>query len=217
VPPYRQVPTSDRLRLSLGLAPDVRIALYQGNIQPDRELERLVLAAPYLEPKTVIVLMGKGFRGVPERLQELIDRLGVAERVKIIPPVPYDELLDWTASADIGLTIFSPSYSLSIRYTLPNKLFEYLMAGLPVLSLQLDAIAEVIRTYDVGLVLSTLDPAAIGAGINTLLADPKALAHMRERALEVARREFNWQKESPRLIHLYRRLLSLPGEEPAEA
>ena len=90
------------------------------------------------------------------------------------------------------------------------------MAGLPVLSLELDAIAEVIRTYDVGRVLPSLEPSAIGAAINTMLADPQALSRMHHNALEVARKTFNWEQESPRLIRLYRRILALPGEGPAE-
>src|SRR5262249_51933615 len=132
VPVYRTVEKSDLLREFLDIPAHVRIALYQGYIQTDRELERLVLSAHHLHPNIVIVMMGKGIGNVREQLQELIAREGVANRVKIVPPVPYAELLDWTASADIGLTLFSPQYSLSIRYTLPNKLFEYLMAGLPV-------------------------------------------------------------------------------------
>ncbi len=121
--------------------------------------------------------------------------------------MPYAELLEWTASADIGLTIFPPDYSLSIRFTLPNKLFEYLMAGRPVLSSQLDAIAEVIKTYNVGQIVPSLAPSAIAAAINAMLADTAALARMRRNALETAQHEFYWEKESQELILLYKKLL----------
>lgn len=212
VPVYHTVTKGDRIRHYLGLDPDVRIALWQGHIQADRELHRLVLAGAFLEPKTVIVMMGKSFRGVGSQLEALIAREGVADRVKIIPRVPYEELLEWTASADIGLISSSPNYSLSVRYALPNKLFEYLMAGLPVLSLEVDSIADVLRTHDVGLVIPSLEPSAIGAGINTLLADSEALARMRQNALEIARNEFNWENESQQLIHLYREILAASPE-----
>lgn len=216
VPVYQSVTQGDRLQRYLGLDPDVRIALWQGYIQPDRELHRLVLAGAFLEPKTVIVMMGKSYRGVAARLEALIAREGVADRVKIIPQVPYEELLDWTASADIGLISSSPNFSLGVRYALPNKLFEYLMAGLPVLSLEVDSIANVLRTHDVGLVLSSLEPSAIAAGINTMLADREALARMQRNALEISQNEFNWEKESPRVIRLYREILALQGEERRE-
>ncbi len=157
----------------------------------------------------VIVMMGNGRKEIVSQLEALIISEEVADRVKIIPAVPYEELLDWTASADIGLTILPPDYSLSIRWCLPNKLFEYLMAGLPVLSSRLDAVAEIISTYDVGQVFSSLDPEDIGAAINTMLGDSAALDRMHHNALETMRDEVNWEKESLQLIHLYRKILAM--------
>src|SRR5256714_9335424 len=147
---YKTVPRSDRLRQHLGLGQEVLIALYQGNIQPDRQLDRLVRAAAFLEQNKVIVLMGKGIGSTSVELEALASREGVADRVKILPPVPYEELLESTTSADIGLIVYSPGQSSNVKMCLPNKLFEYLMAGLPVLASPLDAVADVISTYDVG-------------------------------------------------------------------
>ncbi len=147
--------------------------------------------------------MGQGIKETICQLQSLITRERVADKVKLLPAVPYAELLDWTASADIGLTLFSRDYSLSIRYCLPNKLFEYLMAGLPVLSSSLDGIEAIIRAYDVGQVVPSLTPADVGAAINALLADRDALARMSQNALRAAREEFNWERESARMLQLY--------------
>ncbi len=208
VPVYREVQKSDRLRQYLGLNPEVRIALYQGSIQPDRGLDKLIYATAFLEPDIVIAMMGKGFRETPSQLKSLITSLGVADRVKIIPPVPYEELLDWTASADIGLIVYTPDYSLNVQWMLPNKLFEFLMAGLPVLASPLDATAEIIRTYDVGRIVPSLAPADIGMAINTLLADRVALARMHRNALDIAKREFYWERESQKLIQLYNTILT---------
>jgi glycosyltransferase involved in cell wall biosynthesis len=208
VPLYQEIPKSDRLRQHLDLSPNVRIALYQGNIQANRSLDQLVYAAPFLDPDIVIVMMGRAVESTRIQLEELIASKGVADRVKIIPAVPYAELLDWTTSADIGLTIFQPGYTRSIRYCLPNKLFEYLMAGLPVLSSQLDAIAELLETYDVGQVLPSLEPSDVGALINAMLADPAALARMHSNALKAARQEFNWENEKQKLFELYEAILT---------
>ena len=136
---YQPVGKSDRLRRLLCLGPNVRIALYQGGVQPDRQLNRLISAALFLERDIVIVMMGRSAGETQAQLEALIASEGVADRVKIIPPVPYEELLDWTASADIGLIIYTPGYSLNVQTCLPNKLFEFLMAGLPVLASQLEA------------------------------------------------------------------------------
>lgn len=208
VPPYRAVTKSNRLHRCLGLNQHVRIALYQGYLQPDRGLHLLVQAAPFLEKDIVVVMLGQGFKETFALLQSLIVSEGVADRVKILPPVPYEELLDWTASADIGLSVLQPDHSLSIRKCLPNKLFEYLMAGLPVLSSELDAIVEVINTYGVGKIAASLAPQDLAAAINEMLADHEGLARMSANALAAARQEFYWEKESQKLLLLYEEILS---------
>lgn len=208
VPPYQLAAKSDRLRQHLGLGPEVRIAIYQGYLQPDRQLERLIRAAAFLERDVIIALLGSGPEKTVSELKSLIVSEGVTNRVKIIPAVPYEELLEWTASADIGLTAVAPDQSLNNRLCLPNKFFEYLMAGLPVLSLQYDAIAEMIKKYEIGRVLSSVAPEGIGTAINEMLADRKGLARMSSNALATARQEFYWEKESQKLIHLYEEILS---------
>ena len=207
VPMYRSVEKSDRLRQYLGLSPETHIALYQGVMHENRGLDRLIRAARFLEQNIVIIMMGQGVGKTQNELEVLIASEGVADCVKIIPPVPYEELLDWTASADIGLTILPPDYSLSIRMTQPNKLFEYLMAGLPVLSSQLEAIVEVIRTYDVGEVVPSLEPTAIATAINTMLVDTAALDRMHRNALRAAH-DCCWEQDSQHLISLYRKVLA---------
>jgi glycosyltransferase involved in cell wall biosynthesis len=209
--PYQTVVKSDRIRHLLGIKPGVSIALYQGYLQPGRGLDRLIRAAAFLEKDIVIVMMGNDKLGTQAQLEELIADVGVADQVKIIPNVPYNDLLDWTASADLGLIVYPPDYSLNIQMSLPNKLFEFLMVGVPVLSSQLDAVVEVIRTYDVGRVVISLAPADIAAAINVMLADRVALARMRRNAFSVAQQEFNWEKEQQRLIHLYRDVLARWG------
>lgn len=213
VPLHQTAINSNRLRQHLNLRPEVRIALYQGMLQPNRGLDVLVHAASFLDPNIVIIMMGNGLKDTVEQLTALIKHEGVADRVKIIPAAPYAELLNWTASADIGLTVLPPDYSLSIRMCLPNKLFEYLMAGLPVLSSPLDAVAEVLTSYQVGQVVSSLTPKDVAVAINTMLADDSALAHMRQNALEVARDEFHWENERQKLVGLYHKILGKQTEQ----
>jgi glycosyltransferase involved in cell wall biosynthesis len=208
-PVYRAVARTDRLRRYLKIPSNVRIALYQGTLQADRELHRLVRASRYLEPNIVIVLMGEDADGVQSELEALIDSEGLADRVKIVPPVPYTELLDWTASADIGLIIFPVDGSEGLRMCLPNKLFEYLMAGLPILATPLDAVSDILRTYDVGQIVSSLLPADVGAAINAMMADAAACERMRHNALSAAQRELCWEKERQQLITLYSRILGM--------
>lgn len=205
LPSYQSVPRSDRLRRYLNLPPETRIALYQGGFQNNRALDSLVHAAPFLAPNTIIVLLGWG--PTQAHLEALIEETGVGDRVKIVPRVPYEELLEWTASADIGLTLFLASWSVSIAMCLPNKLFEYLMAGLPVLTTPLEAIVEMVERYDVGRVAPSLEPSVIGKAINDLLEDQQALERMRANALRASQQDLHWAVESQRLVEFYQHLL----------
>ncbi len=206
-PAYQPPTGSNRLRERLGLDRSTRIALYQGYLQPDRSLDILVRAARFLATGHVIVLMGRGT--AQAELEALATREGVTDRLFLLPHVPYQELLSWTSSADLGLCIFRPDYSLSIRWCLPNKLFEYLMAGVPVLSSNLDAAADLLTHYDVGQIVSSLEPEPIGREISRMLADHDALAGMRMRAIAAAR-ELCWERERDHLIGLYEQILGQP-------
>jgi glycosyltransferase involved in cell wall biosynthesis len=204
VPEYTQPVVSDRLRQYLGAAADTRIALYQGAFQENRSLDILVRAAAFLEPYHLIVLMGSG--ASQQKLEGLIAAEGVADRIKILPSVPYKDLLDWTASADLGLILYQGSYSPNVQFCLPNKLFEYLMAGVPVLTSSLDACTEVLECYDVGRVVAELTPEAVGHAISGLLEDREALARMRHNALDATRRDLRWDVEQRRLLEVYDRV-----------
>ena len=206
---HRYVPVShsDRLREALDLGPEIRIALYQGNLQPLRGLDILVRAASFLDANTVIVLMGKAYGDTLAQLEALIEQEHVAHRVKIIPPAPYADLLHWTTSADIGLILYTPEESLNIRWCLPNKLFEYIMAGLPILATQLNAVSEILQQYHVGRVVPSLTPSAIATTINSMLTDTEALAAMRRSALEAAHGDLCWETEQQRLLELYASIL----------
>jgi glycosyltransferase involved in cell wall biosynthesis len=205
-PDYQPPVQSDLLRERLGLGAQTRVALYQGGLQANRALDVLVRAAPYLAPGHVIVVMGKGEQEAA--LRALIAELQVAERVVLTPAVPYAELLRVTASADLGLIVYRPTYSLNVRYCLPNKLFEYLMAGVPVLASPLDAVAEILTTYDAGRVVASLEPQAVAEAISALLADEGARRRMRENGWRAAREEFRWELEQRTLVALYQRMFS---------
>ena len=206
IPVYQRVVPNDRLRRHLNLDPETRIALYQGGFQVGRSLDKMIEAARFLAPGNVIVL--KGWGEMQTQLERQIDELGVGDRVKMAGAVPYEELLAWTASADIGLILHSPDWSVSVKLCLPNKLFEYLMAGLPVLTSPLDSVVEIIQHYDVGCVVPSLEPETIGKAINTMLADRQALKRMRANALQASEKDLHWEIESRQLIQLYQRLLA---------
>ncbi len=203
---YQEAPQSDRLRQHLNLGPEIRIALYQGNLQADRGLDNLVRSAKFLKQDNVIVMMGKAIGETQSELEALIADEKVTDHIKILPPVPYAELLDWTSSANIGLIIYPPHYSLNVQMCLPNKLFEYLMAGLPVLATPLDAVSLLLETYDVGRTVPSLKPMDVAAAINAMLESDADLGHMRQNALSAVQKDLCWEQERQELIHLYQKI-----------
>jgi O-antigen/teichoic acid export membrane protein/glycosyltransferase involved in cell wall biosynthesis len=204
VPSYQSPVASDRLRERLGLKPAVRIVLYQGGLQANRGLDAAVRAVRFMAPGSVLVLLGAGEAAA--QLQRTAKEEQVEDRVMFLAPVPYDELHSWTASADVGLLVNTPQFSPNTRMGLPNKLFEYLMAGLPVFVSQLDSVADLVRTYDVGVVARSLDPEAIGRSLDAMLLNGERLDAMRRNALAACRQHLRWDVESERLVHLYRTL-----------
>jgi glycosyltransferase involved in cell wall biosynthesis len=106
------------------------------------------------------------------------------------------------------LNVLPPDYSPSIRFCLPNKLFEYLMAGIPVLTSPLDSVVELITAYDVGAVVYSMKPHDIAQAIVGMLADPARLARMRAHALAACARDLRWDVERLRLLSLYQSILA---------
>jgi glycosyltransferase involved in cell wall biosynthesis len=204
LPMFRTIARTEKLREYFHLPKSVHVALYQGNLAPDRSLDKLVYAAHSLPENVVIVILGRGPSQEP--LKRLIAEEGVESRVLMAPFVPYQELLSWTASADLGLILYNPDFSENVRMCLPNKLFEYAMVGLPVLASPLVAVNEIMDQYQFGRVAQRLDPASFGQEIGVMANDTAGLAEMRRNALVAVREHLNWEMEQRTLIELYDRL-----------
>jgi glycosyltransferase involved in cell wall biosynthesis len=214
IPPYIPPLESDRLRTMLELSAEKKIAVYQGGLQANRSLDVLVHAAKFLDPRHLIVLMGDGESRAG--LQSLIDREGMGDRIRIIPPVPYRDLLEVSASADAGLIVYRGSYSLNVQYCLPNKLFEYMMAGVPVVCSELDAVAAIVRENGVGVVVPSLDAEVVGKTISATLDDAEGRERMRHNALEASFQTFRWDVEQHNLLALYKNVVGIPSAERNE-
>ena len=174
------------------------IVLYQGGFSPNRGLETLVRAAGELE-RGRVVLMGWG--RLEDELRALIARERLGERVRIVPPVPPAEVVAAAAGASVGVIPYEP-VGLNNTYTTPNKLFDYMAAGLPVVASRLPELVRFVEGGELGLTFEPGDPAALAAALNELLADPARRERMRERARESARR-YTWERESRKLLALY--------------
>lgn len=189
------------LRRRLGLPLEVPLVLYHGGLSPHRGLHRLIESLRHL-PGAVLVLMGYG--PLRDALLAHARALGLGDRVAVIDAVPPGELIDVVASADVGVIPITPSLG-SYRLALPNKLFECLMAGLPVAVSDLPEMAAVVRQHDVGELFDPEDPASIAAAVQRILGRPD-YQEMRLRARTVARALYSWELESRALLAAYEAL-----------
>lgn len=193
---------SGRLRAALGLSPGIRMALFQGNLLPFRNLETLVRAGATLPAGTVLVLLGDGPE--LEGLRTLVRSLGPRKRVLFHPRVEQADLAAFTTDATLGLIPYRAT-SLNTRLCTPNKLFEYVAAGVPILASDLPELRRIISGYGIGTVGPVEDPAALGQRIASALGDADRLASWRAATVRAAE-ELCWEVEEKKLVTLYQRL-----------
>jgi glycosyltransferase involved in cell wall biosynthesis len=134
-------------------------------------------------------------------LEDLVVERGLTSKVRFFGPVPNADLISYSASADIGLANIVNS-SVSYNTSLPNKLFEYAMAGIPVVGSDSPEIGRVVTEEHIGEVCDADDPEALALAITTILEDPSRYAP----GLEHAAATYNWQVEQRKLLDLYRDL-----------
>jgi glycosyltransferase involved in cell wall biosynthesis len=202
VPEWSDLPPDPRLRERAGLPPDARVALAQGSMTESTAPFLCVAAVRHLPPPWAVVFLGATWlRG---RLEERAGAEGVADRVRFLDPVPSAELAGYTRAADVGL---APMYvtSLAERWGLANKLFEYLQAGIPVVTSEGTAQADVLREADAGIAVREMTPEALAAAIReTGEKGPEERRRFSERVRGLARERWCWEVESKVLTDLYR-------------
>lgn len=188
VPSYESVsfrPTGTQIRV-----------LYHGLVSPNRGLEACIESVALWRPEFDLTIRGPGSPEYLEHLAGLARRHGVADRVIFAPAVRMVDLVRSAAEHDVGLFAL-PDHSLQNIYVLPNKFFEYMMAGLALCVSDLPEMAGILKERDLGVLIEAVTPPAIAAAINRL--DRPAINLYKQNALEAAR-EFNWENEGCRLL-----------------
>jgi glycosyltransferase involved in cell wall biosynthesis len=209
--PNRWIPPREpprRIRETAGIPAEAPVVLYHGALSADRGIEQLIdaLRAPGLE-RAHLVLMGYG-----ELRDELAARAAAepSARVHVLEPVPPAELLEWVASADVGAMPVQAT-TMNLRLSTPNKLFECLAAGTPVVASDFPAIRRIVVDDPGGVLGAVCDPAdvrAIAGAIGSILRlAPAELAGLRRRCRLAADERWNWENEARTLLAVYEEVL----------
>lgn len=186
-----------RERLGVGPAP---LVLHQGALAPGRGCETVVSAIARI-PDAHLVFLGDSWPGYGGAVERFAEDTGVRERVHFVPSVPIEDLIPHTREADVGVSLLSDDCE-NHRLALPNKVFEYIAAGVPMVVSNLPELRALVERHGVGRTCDPADPTDVARALEETLADTGAL---RERVEEAAT-ELNWTREAGRLLAVYERM-----------
>lgn len=179
---------ANRTRSELGLPEGKFIFINQGaGINVDRGMEEAVDAIEPLD--AVLLIVGNG-DAVP-KLKQTVEERGMQDKVIFVGKVPYNELLSYTRLANVGLSLDKPT-SVNYKFSLPNKLFDYLHSGIPVLTSQVVEVKRIVDTYQVGVTVNSADVEALRAGMVEMMDTP---SDKFEEGITKAQKELTWDQE----------------------
>ncbi len=171
-----------------------KVIILQGaGINVDRGAEEAVLAMSYL-PQCVLLIIGKG-DAIPN-LKKLVVINQLIERVIFLPKMSYESMMNYTQHAHVGLSL-DKNTNLNYKFSLPNKLFDYIQAKIPVVASNLVEITNIINKYNVGETIISHAPQDIANAIEIVLYKNY------QQNLELAAAELNWENEQNGLSNFF--------------
>ena len=195
LPLYKKIDTAFDFRGKYGIDKKKKILIYQGMIHHGRGLK---IIFDQLKDTDYYVLIILGHGDNYEFYKNLSVKLDVDKKVIFAGKVGQEDLLNYTAGADAGISLIE-NISLSYYYALPNKLFEYIAAGIPVIASNLPQMKKVVEEYKVGIVVDPSDAASLSAELRKFYEDEAMYDEYKKNCAKAAG-ELNWQKEVENLF-----------------
>lgn len=197
-PSVKHLVPRDRSELAAGW--DDLLVVFQGSgINGGRGAEELISAVP-MTTGVKLVIIGSG--DIIDLLRKKAESGEARERIIFLPRMPWEEMMRYTMCCDAGLSLDTDT-CINQRLSLPNKLFDYIAAGLPVLVSPLPEVSALVTGYECGIILDDVTPEEIAEKLQHLADDRSLLLRLRQGSL-MAREELNWEKEKVREQELIR-------------
>jgi glycosyltransferase involved in cell wall biosynthesis len=179
-----------------------KVILYQGALNLGRGVGAAIRSMPYLEGAE-LWLAGDG--DLTSELKELVVEMKLESKVKFLGRLPLHQLHEVTCQADLGISL-EEDLGLNYRFALPNKLFDYIQAGVPVLVANLPEMRYIIEHYQIGAIAETHQRKELAELLKTALFDQEKRMVWKQN-LPIAAKELCWENEEKSLKSVYERFL----------
>jgi len=193
------------LRVRCGLSQDKFLILYLGGVNPARNIESVIESLQYLPDECVFIIQGPGINVYGKDYVRLASSLGVQHRVFCLSGVGRNEVVAAAQSADCGVLMLQ-NLCLNFYFYYPNKLFEYMLAGLPVGVSNFPTVSELVNTEQCGVTFDPHDPKDIASALRWLYEHPNERNRMAERGKQSVIEKYNWNVAVKALLDEYDRL-----------
>lgn len=198
IPPQKALPPKGD-KAELGLPLDKHLLVLQGSgINIQRGAEELVQAMQYLDDCHLMIIGGGDVLPI---LKQMVIDLNIADRVRFLPRMSYANMMAYTQNAELGFCLDKDT-NLNYRFSLPNKLFDFIQASVPIVASHLTEIEKIIRRYDIGSFIENHDPKTIAATIQDALSDAERYGKWKQN-LTVAAQDLCWENEEKALLAIY--------------
>ncbi len=203
----RSVPDiNEKIQNTLQSQKTEKLILFHGYFLPGRALENIIKSMQNIsDPSVKLILIGEGI--LENKLKLLANDLDLNKKIEFLPFIPNEQLIEFISKGDVGLVIIEPD-CINRKYALPNKFFECIHAGLPVLASKIPTLQLYVDQYQVGQTVDPNDVNGIAKSIKYMLSDTKQINVWRENCRKAAL-ELSWKNESQKLEKIYKRIVAV--------
>jgi glycosyltransferase involved in cell wall biosynthesis len=198
------------VRRTAGVADEDPLLVYSGYLHVQRGLDTAIDALPLMPEVHLAIVANRGNKLVHE-LEARAAKLGVEDRVHVVPYVPQHAVADYLSSADLG--VICSAKTINYELSLPTKFAEYLHAGLPVVCSDVKTLSEYVRRHDVGSVFEAGEVKSFEGAVRDALARRDAL---RKNITDEVLDELSWERQSEVLLKLYGELAGRRPDPPEQ-
>ncbi len=192
------------------------VIVHEGNLDiATRGLDKYLQAAVTVireYPNAKFYVIGRAPAGDVEWMQQFIREHALDANVEFTGWVPFEHIPEYLAGADIGILLLQP-VSENNRMGIPNKLFDYMAASLPVVACDFPNVGQIVRSTRSGILVDPTDPGQIATAILDLLKQPDRARTLGRNGREAFEQTYNWEMMEKRLLAIYARLVGAPDAQ----